>query len=184
MNPARDHGNFEGVVPSSSAPKYLSPAVDQKQLVQKQPARILDFNDTGSLGFIIDKPVVTPAGNPSGQSACSLSSEEVDAFLENAARGGEEKDRGMGGRVLVVESETREELREALPYVAKINLPIVSSQRGGVAVPAVRDRRPQENQGEVDLDQVCPCTLQGHECCYPAGEFQLQQGLYHTLSLI
>ena len=123
-----------------------------------------------SLGSIIDQPV-TPAGTPSSWSARSLGNEWVDAFLENAAGRGEEKARDTGGGGLFVESETRE-LRESLPYVAKINLPVVSSQRGGlVEGSAARVAPAQETyEGGVDLDQVCPCTLQGHDCCYPGGE--------------
>ena len=111
-------------------------------------------------------------GHVEGVIPSSLLNEEVDAFLENAAERGEEKDRDTGGGGLFVESETREELRESLPYVAKINLPVVSSQRGGLVEEfAARVAPAQEtHQGGVDLDQVCPCTLQAHDCCYPGGE--------------
>ena len=49
-------------------------------------------------------------------------------------------------------------------------------QRDGLATVAMP--RPQtNNQGTVDLDKVCPCTLEGHDCAYAEGEHSVDKAL-------
>ena len=45
-------------------------------------------------------------------------------------------------------------------------------QRDGLAIP-----RPQASQGTVDLEKVCPCTLEGHDCVYAEGEHSVNKAL-------
>ena len=60
--------------------------------------------------------------------------------------------------------------------MANMNVAQGPLQRDGLATVAIPP--PQaNNQGTVDLDKVCPCTLKGHDCVYPEGEHSVNKAM-------
>ena len=87
--------------------------------------------------------------------------------------------RPRGGVVMFAVSRQQAEKQAPMKPapMAIMNVAQGPLQRDGLATVAMP--RPQANQGTVDLDKVCPCTLEGHDCVYPEGEHSVNKP-YHA----
>ena len=135
----------QGVV--SSAPVNLEPTVKQNHPAQKQPSTLFSFHKA------------------------SLPDNHFPAFGPNAAGPGQPKDKATQKGLPGVKPEAQSKLPITLPtessYVARVNIPAVAGQRGGFTASAVSNSRANHG-GVVKLEDVCPCTLLGHDCgCQP-----------------
>ena len=190
MTQACQHRHFNEEVPRSLVPMGLGEAaIAPNQIARKQPMNLFPFNKGGNQGSIVEEPftqAVVDPGSRNRQSVCSTTNEAVDAFLANAAKQGSNKDRTIQ-RGVPFTSFTKPNPRFALPgtlstrasQVANVNVPDMSLQRGAITT-STMPRHQVSLQGTVDLEGFCPCTLEGHDCGHPAGEYSFTKALTCT----
>ena len=186
MNQARQHGRLDQAVSSSLVPMALGQAaIAPNQTAIKQEVQELPFNNGGNPGSIVDNSFTQALeqGSHNRQSGVSMTNQGIDSFVANIAGHGSNKDRTVQGGIPF----TRSQLRFALPgistarasQVANIHVPDMSVQRGALTRAAIP--RPQGIlKGIIDLNAFCPCTLEGHDCSHPGGDYSFTNVLSCT----